>query len=123
MLSRSTQTPNGSQCEGSLEQPRLKNKQHPWPRPMKFSWTENFTRGLLVSAFVLFGYLALLPPGGINPAQGAATLATAGETASQAAQGNQTAGAHLFQTCTTWLQTSHAHAVLHAQDEPLPSQF
>lgn len=123
MLSCSTQTSHGFQCEGSLEQSRLKNKQHPWPKPLKFSWTENFTRGLLVSAFVLFGYLALFPPGGINPAQGVATLASAGETASQGAQGNQTAREHLFQTYATWLQTSHAHAVLHAPDELLPSQF
>lgn len=123
MISRSTQTPNVSPFEGSLEQPRLKNKQHPWPKSLKFSVHENFTRGLLVSAFVQFGYLALLPPGGLNPVPGAATLATAVETASQATWGNQTAGEHLFQTYTAWLQTSHAHAVLHAQDEPLPSQF
>ena len=71
---------------------------------------------------VVFSGLLLAACGSDLTELGATVTALSGAEG-KTAQGNQTGGEHLFQTYTTWLQTSHAHVVLHAQDEPLPSQF
>lgn len=77
--------------------------------------------GGLIGAVVLSGLLLASCGSGVTEL-GATVTALSGAGV-KTAQGNQTAGEHLFQTYTNWLQTSHAHAVLHAQDKPLPNQF
>ena len=77
--------------------------------------------GGLIGAVVFSGLLLAACDSDLT--EHGASLTALGRAEAKTAQGNQAAGEHLFQTYTTWLQTSHAHVVLHAQDEPLPSQF
>lgn len=117
------------ELEGNFRQPHLEDAELSKPHPLKSSSSANVIGRLLVIWWLLIGVLvsachfALPSPVDLKAAQDTAQLATMMETDPPAAGEHQVAGEQLFETYTTWLQASHAHAVLHGQEAPMPSQF
>lgn len=105
------------ELEGNFQQPRLEDAEPSKPHPLKPSSSASVIGWLLIGALLSACYFALFLPVGLKAAQDAVQLATMMETAPPVA------GEPLFETYTAWLQASHAHAVLHGQEIPMPSQF
>lgn len=98
------------------------NSSHPMPRPLKRPLTRNVILGLLLGAFALVGYIRLPAADGPESVQRAPQAAVAGVPATDAAR-FQLAGESQFLSYTAWLAAAHAHAAVHGQNAPLPSQF
>jgi hypothetical protein len=98
-------------------------------RSGRIGWwlTGKFMPNLLIGVFVLTGYLALPLADSSQPAQGAPKPAVAGGPtigyAVAATPEQRLVDENPIQTYTAWLQSAHAHAALHGEDAPLPSQF
>lgn len=111
------------ELEGNFRQPSLEDAEPSKPHPVKPSSSASVIGWLLIGVLLSACYFALFLPVGLKAAQDAVQLAPLMETAPPAAGGHQVAGEPLFETYTAWLQASHAHAVLHGHEAPMPSQF
>lgn len=123
MLLRSAQAANFPRFEAHLQRPPVKIDGLPTPGWLQFLLPAGIAGWLLVGVFALLCYLALLFAGGLKLALSEAKTVNAADPVSRVAQGEPLAGEQLFQIYTAWLQTSHAHAAVHAQDALTPSQF